>query len=581
MGGFLFSAPASNLLLMSLDKQLPVENVDALKGVDASAVKVDVQAQLSKPADISAANQFFKGNLSPSADKFLPSLDTALPVGADAGLGAAPGLTPGAEQMSPLIQMIMKMPGHISLVGSFFEVLGAFFAPMQEALTNVFDPSMFNIDAGGMLDGDNMAFLDADGGDFSAALDALPADAPILQGLPGGEGPFGQLASAIAPRDLGHSLFHGSSLSDSFMNAPSLEVSGPMSPGKSLFEGANNLNFAPTSGEFGAYTAMGPQVDPSGNFGSTVGNSSGYNYQQNMPMQQQGQPSPYQNYYQNGAGQMPQDGMNQAGSGQEQMPQGEAQQPGEQQAQEASESTTPYTVKSGDNLWDIAREHLGDGTRWPEIYKLNEGIIGDNPRLIMPGAELQLPGGASDLAQADYTVKPGDNLWDISKEHLGGGEHWPELYKENTATIGSNPDLIHPGDKLHMPAGDSLAHNQSPVHTTAAAPHHQASSAVGNHHPGTAGHHANHVAHKPEAMHQAGHGQEAAGTALKHAAPHPVASATPPTAVPHAASAPAAAAELPPRQASLPADSSPIIAPQDNLENLSLSAKAQSLESGT
>ncbi len=81
MGGFLFSAPASNLLLMSLDKQLPVENVDALKGVDASAVKVDVQAQLSKPADISAANQFFKGNLSPSADKFLPSLDTALPVG--------------------------------------------------------------------------------------------------------------------------------------------------------------------------------------------------------------------------------------------------------------------------------------------------------------------------------------------------------------------------------------------------------------------------------------------------------------------------------------------------------------------
>ncbi len=46
--------------------------------------------------------------------------------GADAALAA---LTPGAEPISPIIQLIMRMPGHIGLLSSFFEALGALFMP--------------------------------------------------------------------------------------------------------------------------------------------------------------------------------------------------------------------------------------------------------------------------------------------------------------------------------------------------------------------------------------------------------------------------------------------------------------------
>lgn len=47
-----------------------------------------------------------------------------------------------------------------------------------------------------------------------------------------------------------------------------------------------------------------------------------------------------------------------------------------------------YIVKPGDTLSAIARAHLGDAKRWPEIAKLN-GI--QNPDLILPGDELRLP----------------------------------------------------------------------------------------------------------------------------------------------------------------------------------------------
>ncbi len=51
-----------------------------------------------------------------------------------------------------------------------------------------------------------------------------------------------------------------------------------------------------------------------------------------------------------------------------------------------------YEVVKGDCLWNIAKKHLGDGTRWQEIYELNKGII-SNPSLIYVGQQLVLPPG--------------------------------------------------------------------------------------------------------------------------------------------------------------------------------------------
>src|SRR5205823_1391866 len=50
------------------------------------------------------------------------------------------------------------------------------------------------------------------------------------------------------------------------------------------------------------------------------------------------------------------------------------QQPADAAAQgdaSATDATSNYTVQSGDSLWDIAKQHLGDGSRWHEIYNLN------------------------------------------------------------------------------------------------------------------------------------------------------------------------------------------------------------------
>lgn len=48
-----------------------------------------------------------------------------------------------------------------------------------------------------------------------------------------------------------------------------------------------------------------------------------------------------------------------------------------------------YTVKKGDTLSAIGKEH---GVAWREIYEANRDTIGDNPDKIFPGQELRIPG---------------------------------------------------------------------------------------------------------------------------------------------------------------------------------------------
>ncbi|HEY89435.1 MAG TPA: LysM peptidoglycan-binding domain-containing protein [Thermoflexia bacterium] len=58
-------------------------------------------------------------------------------------------------------------------------------------------------------------------------------------------------------------------------------------------------------------------------------------------------------------------------------------------AAKAAEVRT-YTVKSGDSLSKIAKELLGDASRWPEIHKANQAQI-KNPSSIRVGQELLIP----------------------------------------------------------------------------------------------------------------------------------------------------------------------------------------------
>ena len=50
-----------------------------------------------------------------------------------------------------------------------------------------------------------------------------------------------------------------------------------------------------------------------------------------------------------------------------------------------------------------------------------------------------------------YTVKSGDTLSKIAKEVYGDAGQWKKIAEANKATI-PNPDMIHPGDELTIPA---------------------------------------------------------------------------------------------------------------------------------
>lgn len=49
------------------------------------------------------------------------------------------------------------------------------------------------------------------------------------------------------------------------------------------------------------------------------------------------------------------------------------------------------TVKKGDSLWKIAKKAYGDGSQYKKIYEANKYIIGSNPNLIKPGQKLIIP----------------------------------------------------------------------------------------------------------------------------------------------------------------------------------------------
>lgn len=53
-----------------------------------------------------------------------------------------------------------------------------------------------------------------------------------------------------------------------------------------------------------------------------------------------------------------------------------------------------------------------------------------------------------------YTVKKGDNLWNIAKKYTGKGIKWKDMWKINKSKSRSkNPHLIYPGEKFTLPSG--------------------------------------------------------------------------------------------------------------------------------
>ena len=52
---------------------------------------------------------------------------------------------------------------------------------------------------------------------------------------------------------------------------------------------------------------------------------------------------------------------------------------------------------------------------------------------------------------SNYTVQAGDTLWAIAQRAYNDAEDWDTIYQANRQVIGGNPNLIYPGQVLHIP----------------------------------------------------------------------------------------------------------------------------------
>jgi len=184
--------------------------------------------------------------------------------------------------------------------------------------------------------------------------------------------------------------------------------------------------------------------------------------------------------------------------------------------QVANTTYTVRATRPAESLWSIAESQLGSGERWKDIAQLNEGRVMDTEGrvfraegTIQPGWQLVMPADSAPVAAphpaavphtavaehaavatahaattdatthaltaapatapqaapvvhheaaaavhgaGEVTVRSGDTLSEIAQEHrVPGG--WPALYAANRGTIGSDPDLIRPGERLALPPG--------------------------------------------------------------------------------------------------------------------------------
>jgi len=66
------------------------------------------------------------------------------------------------------------------------------------------------------------------------------------------------------------------------------------------------------------------------------------------------------------------------------------------------------------------------------------------------GAAASSSGTATATASKTYTVKAGDTLSKIAKQHLGDANAYMKIFEANRDQL-SNPDLIKPGQVLRIP----------------------------------------------------------------------------------------------------------------------------------
>lgn len=135
---------------------------------------------------------------------------------------------------------------------------------------------------------------------------------------------------------------------------------------------------------------------------------------------------------------------------------------------QASQTGPSYMVNGRQTLWDIAETTLGDGSRYIEIFNLNQGVVQKDgsalistDQLLHDGWVLTLPQDAKIpqpiAGNGTVTIKPGDTLSEIALENYGDMEAYHYIAgaasktTQPDGTTIQDADLIQPGWEFTMP----------------------------------------------------------------------------------------------------------------------------------
>lgn len=167
---------------------------------------------------------------------------------------------------------------------------------------------------------------------------------------------------------------------------------------------------------------------------------------------------------------------------------------------QASQTGPSYMINGHETLWDIAETTLGDGSRYVEIFNLNQGVVQKDGAALLSTDQLLHDGWVLTLPQdakipqpiagnGTVTIKPGDTLSEIALENYGDLEAYHYIAgaasktTQPDGTTIQDADLIQPGWEFTMPgtpaAPTTPATNGNAGSSTALAPSAGSSSASG------------------------------------------------------------------------------------------------------
>jgi nucleoid-associated protein YgaU len=130
-------------------------------------------------------------------------------------------------------------------------------------------------------------------------------------------------------------------------------------------------------------------------------------------------------------------------------------------------------VKGGDTPAAIAREHLGDASRWTEIARLNPGLdakslkIGQTLKLpggaaaptagVQPAATAKTPGAAPGAPVASgeplavHRIGQGDTLYKLAQKYYGDASRWKLIQDANPTVVGGGVSAMRLDSELIIP----------------------------------------------------------------------------------------------------------------------------------